>query len=265
MELLAVERCGGSSADVAGKVARLLEQRARGHWVTTQGNAWALWALSALAKQDAAAGAIEGAVRVGTRSVPFRLERGSPVQSVTLAVTPAELRSGVAWEHGGGPEAWLEVGVSGRMRIGPEGMARMAGVDRGFAVRRTYQRLDLGNQPGPMEGLTAGDRVLVTIELDASEPAHWVAIDDPVPSALEPWRPSGGEPDPMESWRAGFVEVRGDRRRVFIDALEEGRHRVRYVARVRAAGTAVAGPVKVEAMYEPGRNGLSTPATVTAR
>ena len=269
LELLALERCGGLASDLAGKVARLLEQRARGHWGTTQGNAWALWALSALASKGAGAGAVVGEVRMATRSVPVRLEPGSPVQSVTLAVTPAELRSGIAWEHGGGPEAWLEVGVSGRMKAGPEGMARMAGVDRGFVVRRTYQRLGLGNQPGPMEGLTAGDRVLVTVELDVPEPAQWVAIDDPVPSvlepSLEPWRSLEGGPDPMESWRAGFVEVRGDRRRVFIDSLGEGRHRVRYLARVRAAGTAVAGPVKVEAMYEPGRNGLSTPATVTAR
>ena len=269
LELLAWERCGGAPAEVAGQVARLLGQRSHGHWGTTQGNAWAVWALSALSRSADAGQAILGEVRVGARTWPVRLGPGQPFQSVTVPLTPAEARSGPRWVHVSGPEAWLEVGVSGRMKAGPEALARMGAVDRGFSVRRTYQRLDAENRPGPMDGLTVGDRVLVTVEVDAMEPARWVAIDDPVPSVLEAsldrWAGQQVGVEAWDGWRADFVEVRGARRRVFIDSLGEGRHRVRYVGRVRAAGTAVAGPVKVEAMYEPGRNGLSTPATVTAR
>ena len=163
----------------------------------------------------------------------------------------------------------MEVGVNGRMRAEPQALARMAGVDRGFSVRRRHERLDEENRPGPADALRVGDRVLVTLEIDSAENASWVVVDEPVPSVLEPsldrWRETEGAWDPADAWVAGFAEVRGGSRRVFIDSLPEGRHRIRYVARVRAAGTAVAGPVRVEAMYDPGRNGLSAPATLTAR
>ena len=269
LEMLAMERCGRPSAEVSGRLVSLLEHRARGHWGTTQGNAWAVWALSEHARGQTQDEEVVGRVHVGARTVPVRLGRGNPVEVLSLPVTAAELAGGVHWSQEGGAKAWMEVGVSGRMKAGPEALARMAAVDRGFAVRRGYERLDEENRPGPAEGLQVGDRVLVTLEIDAAEDASWVAVDEPVPAVLEPsldrWRGVDGRSDASDAWVSGFAEVRGGSRRVFIDSLPEGRHRVRYVARVRAAGTAVAGPVRVEAMYEPGRNGLSAPSVLTAR
>ena len=269
LEMLAMERCGRPSAEVSGKLVRLMEQRARGHWGTTQGNAWAVWALSEHARNRAQDDEVVGQLQVGARMFPVRLGRGNPVELLSIPVTAAELAGGVQWSQEGGAKAWMEAGLSGRMKAVPGLMASMAAVDRGFAVRRRYERLDEENRPGPADALQVGDRVLVTLEIDAAEDASWVAVDEPVPAVLEPsldrWRGEEDRWDGGDAWVAGFAEVRGGRRRVFIDSLPEGRHRVRYVARVRAAGTAVAGPARVEAMYEPGRNGLSAPSALTAR
>ena len=62
----------------------------------------------------------------------------------------------------------------------------------------------------------------------------------------------------LPSWSSDFREVRLDRTFIFRDALPEGRHRIQYLARVRAAGEAVAAPAKIEAMYQPQRHGFST-------
>jgi uncharacterized protein YfaS (alpha-2-macroglobulin family) len=171
----------------------------------------------------------------------------------------------VSFVREGTRPVWIEVSVSGRRRGDP---ARVEPEDRGFAVRRTYERLDELDRPGPVDRLVAGDRVLVTVQIDAPEAADWVAVDDPVPSILEASVERYTGPlnvqDPTELWSSNHAEIRGDRRRVFIDSLGEGRHRIRYLARVRVAGVAVAGPVTVEAMYQPQRSGHSAGVRLAA-
>lgn len=200
--------------------------------------------------------AVVGRLRVGDRTLP--LPTGRALVRVSTPLTAKDVAAGVTLEREGAGPLWVEATVSGRRRVDA---ATVAAEDRGFSVRRVYERLDENDQRSPADRLTVGDRVLVTLELDIPEAAEWVAVDDPVPSileaAVERFVSPIGTDDPTEGWRSDHVEVRGDRRRVFLDSLGEGRHRIRYLARVRAAGVAVAGPVTVEAMYQPERRGHS--------
>ncbi|MFZ9855878.1 MAG: hypothetical protein ACO3I0_12240, partial [Limisphaerales bacterium] len=106
------------------------------------------------------------------------------------------------------------------------------------------------------------DRVLVTLRVDVPEELDWLAIQDPIPSVLEPiqgaFRTSGGASHPLiPAWSSDFQEIRGDRVRHFKDHVPDGVHWIRYVARVRSAGDVVAPPARAEAMYDPDRFGQS--------
>jgi uncharacterized protein YfaS (alpha-2-macroglobulin family) len=63
-------------------------------------------------------------------------------------------------------------------------------------------------------------------------------------------------------WQSDFTEIREDRALFFRNNLWDGNHEIRYLARVRAAGTATAPPTKIEEMYNPERFGLSASQVV---
>ena len=66
-------------------------------------------------------------------------------------------------------------------------------------------------------------------------------------------------------WRSDHREFRADRALFFSDHIyAAGRYEVRYLTRVRAAGTATAPGAKVEEMYHPEHFGLSETMTLTA-
>jgi uncharacterized protein YfaS (alpha-2-macroglobulin family) len=64
---------------------------------------------------------------------------------------------------------------------------------------------------------------------------------------------------------SSFREIRKDRCLYFADWVAPGTYTLRYVARVRAAGTVTAPPAKVEEMYHPERYGLSGTQTITSQ
>jgi hypothetical protein len=109
--------------------------------------------------------------------------------------------------------------------------------------------------------------VLVTLVITASDPSAWIAIEDPLPAVFESvqgvfkTQQTTGAPV-SNHWFSDFQEFRRDRTWFFRNELEDGRHTIQYLARVRCAGTAVAAPAKVEAMYEPERYGLSGGETI---
>jgi len=59
------------------------------------------------------------------------------------------------------------------------------------------------------------------------------------------------------NWISDYYELRRDRALFFRNHLSPGSYTVTYLARVRAAGTVIAPPAKVEEMYHPERFGLS--------
>jgi alpha-2-macroglobulin len=140
--------------------------------------------------------------------------------------------------------------------------------DRAFSLQRTYARLDDEDRLLDPTGARVGDRILVTLRLTVRQPAHYLAIDDPLPSVLEALNPEfktqatsaaalaalGGLGTP---WQGDFHELRSDRVLFFGNHVAPGDYRIRYLARVRAGGQVTAPPAKAEEMYHPERFSLS--------
>ena len=105
--------------------------------------------------------------------------------------------------------------------------------------------------------------------------ARYVALDDPLPSVFEAVNPefktqqltAGAMPpwlaqDDGDYWWSDFREIRTDCVLFFADDVRPGNYVIRYVARVRAAGTVTAPPAKAEEMYHPDRFGLTETQTI---
>jgi uncharacterized protein YfaS (alpha-2-macroglobulin family) len=146
--------------------------------------------------------------------------------------------------------------------IRPPGVAQPR-EDNGFGLTRRYQRLDGENKPSGGD-LTVGDRVLVTLELSAREPARYVVVDDPLPAILEPV-PAGFGDGGEQNWMWDFHEFRKDRAMFFADEMPTGNHTLHYFARVRAAGKVNAPSGIMEEMYHPQRFGLTGTQTLEGK
>ena len=70
--------------------------------------------------------------------------------------------------------------------------------------------------------------------------------------------------DSPDRWCSDFQEIRADRVLFFGDDVSPGNYVLRYVARVRAAGTVTAPAAKAEEMYHPERFGLTGPQSITS-
>lgn len=260
VRLLAFLALDPTAPEVPGLVEELLGAGRSGHWVTTQGNGWALWALTEQARQTAGRNDGTATLHLGGDARTVVLDREHSVVTETFSLDPATVKTGLHLSQPGPGRLFVEVTVTGRR---PTATNAVAAVDHGFNLQRTYARLDDQNQPQSLTGLSVGDRVLVTLDIDAPEAADWVAIEDPLPAVLEAVQgvfatEATAATALLPSWSSDFREVRLDRTFIFRDALPEGRHRIQYLARVRAAGEAVAAPAKIEAMYQPQRHGFST-------
>lgn len=257
LQWLAYDRVLPDAPEAARLLQQLLAEQQQGHWGTTQGNAWALWALARQAVRTHPTVPIAGSLRFATGPIPFQISGNTPVAAIHSPLSPQD--GGLVLSHDGTQQLIAEVTVIGRARSQPLPTAE---IDRGFRVRRTYAALDADQREQSVTNLHVGDRVLVTLQIDAPEDVHWVAMEDPLPALLEPiqgvFKTEGSAQLPFQpEWSSDFREVRADRMLFFRDFLPEGRHVLRYLARVRAAGDCVAAPFKVEAMYEPQRHGFS--------
>ncbi len=150
--------------------------------------------------------------------------------------------------------------------------------DQGLGLSRTYHRLTDDNQVVEAKDLRVGDRVLVTLNVEARQAARFVAVDDALPSSLEAINPSfknqetrgaplaGSSPsNKQEDWDGDFREMRTDRVLFFANDLMPGSYVIRYLARVRAAANVTAPSAKIEEMYHPNRYGLSGAQTLTSQ
>ena len=110
--------------------------------------------------------------------------------------------------------------------------------------------------------MRVGDLVRVSLRLDVpNSSANFLAIEDGLPASLEPVNMR------LRTQRTGartrsnlFIDhqvVRKDRAVFYADHMDDGVHRIEYLARVRAAGQSVAPAAKAEAMYDPDTIGLS--------
>jgi len=142
--------------------------------------------------------------------------------------------------------------------------------DRGFLLQRSYALVKDDGSVIEFKQARVGDRVLVTLRLETDRPAHYVAVDDPLPAIFEAVNPDfktqqtrAGEVLGRD-WVSDYRELRTDRALFFRDHLPPGNYQLRYLARVRAVGTATAPAAKVEEMYHPERLGLTAATPVAS-
>jgi len=246
----------------------LMREQQQAHWGTTQGDAWALLALTEYARRvEGKLQPAEGQLQWGGHSVVFRLDDRTNLFTQTLTVTNL---AGAALTLFNSTSNRLYTSVLIEARPPETQLPRQ---DHGFGLQRRYERLDDDNHPQDLRSLRVGDRVLVTLKLAVHETARYVAVDDALPSILEPVNPefatqaagpAGSAVGDDARWISDFREIRKDRCLYFVDWISPGDYTLRYVARVRAAGTVTAPPAKIEAMYHPECYGLSGTQTVSS-
>lgn len=242
-------------------VSDLMHEQKQSHWETTQGSAWALLALTEYARRvEGIPQRMEGQLRFGGQLIPFRVDGGTNVFITSFAFTNLQDATLTLLTASTNP-LYAAASIEARPPETPQPRQ-----DRGFSLERSYRRLDDENHPQDLTGLHVGDRVLVTLRLSVSETARFVAIDDPLPAVLEAVnaefktqeaRAPGQPAEIGDWWESDYHEIRKDRCLWFADQVEPGNYLLRYIARVRAAGTATAASAKVEEMYHPERCGLS--------
>jgi len=142
--------------------------------------------------------------------------------------------------------------------------------NNGFSVRRIYERINPDGSVDNQGQWMVGDLVRVTLHVESQEEQGYVVIDDPLPAVLEGINQEFATRAPRTgntrgNWWSNHSEMRADRALFFRDHLPAGNYKLRYLARVRAAGETIAPATKVEAMYQPNRYGLSSSRKITTK
>jgi len=139
---------------------------------------------------------------------------------------------------------------------------RIRGAGHEVFVRRSFAKvaLDPNNKERrtPLQygaRLNSGDRIEVTLEIEAKNDYEYLVFEDP--------RPSGCEPVDLRSgyrWRGGlgaYMEVRDEQTVFFVSRLRQGTHKITYRVRAEIPGIFNALPTRGYAMYIPEIRGIS--------
>ena len=259
IRILAWTKLSGKSAASDELADTLLSLRQRGHWGSTQSNVWALMGFAEyVRKTEAGRKETAATFAYGAANTPFTLpaKGGFFEKEMPLAgKTPLQLS--------GKGLIFTQVTISSR----PKTLVTQR-QDRGYSIERTYQRINDDATLAPIGEPRVGDRVLVTIDITVPKASRYVVIDDPLPATFEAvnpeFRTAAAQGDQLANAWWSHREIRADRVLYFTNTWSSGKYQMRYVARVRAAGTATAPPTKVEEMYEPAHFGLGDSAVVKA-
>lgn len=270
--LLAQVRHNPGSKKVDELVDSLMKLReTRNGWGSTYSNAWPLIALAAYGESTAAslsANRVEIAFDGRSEVVELPAEPGSGGATFAFEGGDAKARA-LSLKTGGKGPVYASVTIATRpalMPLDPE--------NRGFAISRTYRKVEIDGAIVPAENLRVGDLILVTLDLNIpNERETYLAIDDPLPAVFEAVNPSfrTSETQRVNTAResrtlwTSYSELRKDRVLYFADSVYgAGDYSLQYLARVVAPGEVTAPPAKIEAMYEPQRFGLSGTGRVVA-
>lgn len=255
----------GLSEEAEKLAVSLLQSRNdRGDWGNTYANAWTLTALTAYERSLKASGnPLLAKVIWDSKSPELNLTGPASTASVSFA-----LNDKMAAKH-----LRIEVPVDrqifGRIEAKSFPPAReFAGENKGYAISRSYEKLNIDGTTSGMDDLRVGDRVVVSLTIQIGGGDRYLAIDDPLPSVFEAINPefrtmnatreSVKLPDGSQPWFCNHREIRSDRVLFFTDdAPTKGEFTLQYLARVIAEGKATAPPARIEAMYEPNRYGLT--------
>jgi uncharacterized protein YfaS (alpha-2-macroglobulin family) len=247
---------------------KLLRMREGGQWGTTQGNVWALIALTERAKSSNPGVAIQPTLSFNKgETETLDLNESSMAAQRTYPLITTNKVPDLAFKNPSPAELVVQV----RVEAWPSQTSSSA-VDKGYAVTRTYQKVGNNSTLEPVNttNLTAGDLVLVTLTVDVKEQVSYLAIDDPLPAILEAQQESFDTAQTTARVKlktelgTSYKEIRDERVLFFDDLVRPGTYTTQYLARVRAAGTVTAPCAKVEEMYNPKRYGFSATQTLTA-
>ncbi len=267
LALLATVAIDQGSDKTGALVAELLSLRSNGAWQTTHDTAWALLALSRYAAaRESKRVPVSGTLVVNGVENAFALDQKTFTKAMNASFDAEAPLSRLEVLNPKGAQLFGEVRFEAQPPSGDQPRQ-----DRGFAVSRSYFKLDSGGNPEPAQDLRVGDRVLVQLRVSAQRPAHFVAIDDPLPAMFEAVNPAftskavSGADNLTSDYTADHTEIRDDRVLYFCDHLPAGEHTFTYLARVRSAGRAIAPQTKAEEMYRPERFGLGETAWIESK
>jgi uncharacterized protein YfaS (alpha-2-macroglobulin family) len=262
VRLLAWSRLSPKSDGATAIANALFELRRNGAWQTTQGNAWAVLGLADyIRRTEANRKEVKGAIAAGEKGTNFQLAaKGAYVEREYPLAGLAALKL----QNPGKGRLYTQVTIESR----PKTLITER-KDRGYSIARTYQRIADDGSLGELAQPKVGDRVLVTLSFTAPADGKYLVVDDPLPANFEAVNPefktqAMAGAGLSNTWTSDFNEIRTDRALFFKNFLWSGRHQIRYLARVRAAGSATAPPTKIEEMYHPSRFGLADSVLVQA-
>lgn len=264
LQMLVAAQSNPESATTSQALDRLLRLRQGGQWGTTQANAWALLALFELDRASTAMlphspSRSTAEFLIASHTWPLAFEDGPEVLSRQFKLPRGNSGTPILLKNPTKFPLFVQLALSAR----PSGTFKpSAPTHRGLRVDREYATLNSSNQATSSTQWRPGDRILVTIRVAADQTTDWVAIEDPLPAALEfatrhVSSPPSATPGARESLYPDFEEVRGDSVRFFKNLLPKGEFALQYVARVKAAGIVIVPPTRIEAMYEPQWHGTS--------
>ncbi|MEP6822264.1 MAG: alpha-2-macroglobulin family protein, partial [Chthoniobacterales bacterium] len=266
LQLLAWTQFNSHAPKVDQLATELFARRSNGHWSTTQSNAWSLLALASyLRTVETGPRESSGTVSWADTTKPFALAAATPLATNVFPITPTAAQVPVTLTKTGG-QVFSEVTVSARPKT-----LEQPRQEQGYSLARRYAKIGDDGRLTTAENLRVGDRVLVTLDVDSRRRATYVALEDPLPSVFAPINPAFKSKEVLageslgDEWVSDYSELREDRAVFFVDLLNPGRHTLRYLARVVAAGEALAPSAKIEEMYHPDRFGTTETTRVNAR
>jgi uncharacterized protein YfaS (alpha-2-macroglobulin family) len=247
----------------------LIRDQKNAHWETTQGNAWGLLALTDYARRvEIQRRPADAQLTYAGQSISFHVDDRTNVFSHSFAITNVGEVPLLLMKQSTNC-LYTSVAIEARPPELPQPRQ-----DRGFSIERHYDRLDDNDQLQGANELRVGDRVLVTLHVQVHDTSKYMVIDDPLPATLEAINPEFRSREARSSsaltedgtwWMSNFSEIRKDRCLSFANYVEPGTYTLRYLARVRAAGTVTAPSAKAEEMYHPERCGLTATQVLTSK
>lgn len=254
----------GLTAEAEALAVSILQARnGRGEWGNTYTNAWTLTALSAYERSLKKNGEpLTASARWDTQDLPLALAAGFSSAKVSFALNQTLSAKPLSIVLPEGREAFARV----EARSFPP-RREFAGENKGYAIERSYEELNMDGTTSGTDDLRVGDMVVVTLKIEIGGGDRYLAIDDALPAVFEAVNPEFGTqseregeqlPDGTEPWFCDHREIRTDRALFFTDyAPAKGKFSLQYLARVIAEGDTTAPPARIEAMYQPEKYGLS--------
>jgi uncharacterized protein YfaS (alpha-2-macroglobulin family) len=252
--LMAMNRWPDGAKYVGPLTDFLVLRRNGGKWRTTRDTAFALYALSDLARREKA-GSQQGRFTVsvnGRAGKPVKYSKGG-LDLASLGFGDGDFRPGkntiTVKRDGGGTGYWAATwDVFNQNDF-------IKGVGTDVSIKRTYTLLGKPSaEPGraPTEygmPVESGVRVRVDVEVTATKAVEFVMVEDLKPAGFEAVQQRSG-PE-VCNYACAHAELRTDRVAMFLSELKVGKTTVSYELRAETPGRFSALPARAEAMYAP--------------